>query len=102
MKTELTFTEKVHQVVNKIPKGKVTTYGAIAIAIGKPQSARFVGYAMGKCPEDYPWHRVVNSKGGLIPSWADLQRKMLVDEKVPFLKNGNVDLKNCFWTENIF
>lgn len=97
---ELTFSQKVYKIVEKIPVGQVTTYGAIATAIGRPKSARFVGFAMGNCPnpETFPWHRVVNAKGGLIPGWGEMQKVLLLAESVPFLENGNVDMKKCFWT----
>jgi len=44
-KTDNNFFEKVYQVVRQIPEGRVSTYGAIARAIGSPQSARMVGWA---------------------------------------------------------
>jgi len=62
------FFKRVYQVVEQIPEGKVTTYGAIAKAIGAPKSARTVGYAMNACvklEKDLPAHRVVNRNGVL-------------------------------------
>ncbi|NLZ46339.1 MAG: cysteine methyltransferase [Clostridiales bacterium] len=80
-----------------IPVGKVTTYGSIAIAIGKPKSARFVGYAMSKLPENSPWYRVVNRTGGAIPHWEIVQTDLLRKEGVKILDNGKVDIRNHFW-----
>ena len=97
MEKDKSFSQMVYEKVLSIPKGKVTTYGSIAIAIGRPKSARFVGYAMGKLPENSPWHRVVNRKGGAIPNWENVQIEMLKKEGVKILDNGNVDLKQCFW-----
>jgi len=63
---ELTFNEKVYQVVRLIPKGRVTTYGAIAKFLGAARSSRVVGWAMnnahGLIPA-IPAHRVVNRNG---------------------------------------
>ena len=62
------FFEKVYEVVALIPEGKVTSYGAIAKAIGAAKSSRTVGYAMNACVKldrDLPAHRVVNRNGVL-------------------------------------
>ena len=59
------FFNRVYQIVRQIPEGKVTSYGAIAKALGTARSARMVGWAMNACHnlEDVPAHRVVNRKG---------------------------------------
>jgi len=59
------FAEKVFFVVNKIPSGKVTTYGAIAQKCGMKSSARQVGYLLKIWAKQYalPYHRVINRKG---------------------------------------
>ena len=59
------FFDQVYQVVQKIPAGRVTSYGAIARYLGHPQSARMVGYAMNVSHNhpDVPAHRVVNRNG---------------------------------------
>lgn len=62
------FYEKVYQVVRKIPKGRATSYGAIARYLGSLQSSRMVGWAMNNShtQKDYvPAHRVVNRVGML-------------------------------------
>jgi len=48
-----------------VPKGRVTSYGAIAKAVGYPNHSRHVGKAMGGCPKDVPAHRVISSSGSL-------------------------------------
>jgi methylated-DNA-protein-cysteine methyltransferase-like protein len=65
MPAQENFFEKVYALVRKIPEGRVTSYGAIARAIGSPQSARMVGWAMNASHqlEDIPAHRVVNRNG---------------------------------------
>lgn len=57
------FFNDVYEVVKLIPKGRVTSYGAIAHYLGTRMSARMVGWAMNGCPSDVPAHRVVNSQG---------------------------------------
>ncbi len=62
----INFFQKVYQIARKVPHGRITTYGAIAKAIGSARSARMVGWAMNKAydQEEYvPAHRVVNRKG---------------------------------------
>lgn len=57
------FFSDVYEVAKLIPKGRVTSYGAIANYLGLKSSARMVGWAMHACPPDVPAHRVVNSAG---------------------------------------
>lgn len=57
------FFENVYEVVRLIPKGRVTSYGAIANYLGARSSSRMVGWAMNGCPKDVPAHRVVNRIG---------------------------------------
>lgn len=57
------FFSNVYEVVKLIPKGRVTSYGAIAHYLGTKSSARMVGWAMFSCPKGVPAHRVVNSQG---------------------------------------
>jgi methylated-DNA-protein-cysteine methyltransferase related protein len=97
----MNYIEKVHKIVQKIPKGKVTTYGAISKAIGvNPQ---MVGWALhaNKDSIKTPCHRVVNKDGRLAPGYVfggpDVKRRRLEDEKVPFKDSMHVDLSNCLW-----
>jgi methylated-DNA-protein-cysteine methyltransferase-like protein len=60
---ESNFFSDVYDVVRLIPKGRVTSYGAIANFLGVKSSARMVGWAMFGCPRRLPAHRVVNSAG---------------------------------------
>ena len=59
------FYEQVWAIVKLIPPGRVTTYGAIAKALGSAGASRTVGYAMNACDKSLPAHRVVNRKGML-------------------------------------
>lgn len=57
------FFENVFEVAKLIPKGRVTSYGAIAQYLGMKSSARMVGWALNGCPKHVPAHRVVNRSG---------------------------------------
>jgi methylated-DNA-protein-cysteine methyltransferase-like protein len=92
-----TFT-KVYSLVTKIPKGKVSTYGAISKLIGI--DPRVVGFALhaNKQAKVVPCHRVINSKGKISSGYAfggpNEQKKMLIKEGVKFDKpEGSVDLE---------
>ena len=89
------FRQQVYQVVRLIPKGRVSTYGAIAKAVGYPNHSRQVGHAMGGCPKDVPAHRVISGSGKLsVPSF----RERLENENVVVQENGKIkDFKKLFW-----
>ena len=76
--TPTDFQEDVWSHVRRIPPGKVTTYGNIAEALGRPvEAALAVGTALKKCPPDVPWWRVVRSGGHLIDA-GDLRFAQIV------------------------
>ena len=91
--------EKIYEVVKSIPKGKVATYGQVALLAGNPRWARVVGYALHVNPEPgaIPCHRVVNREGRVAPGFAfggeDVQRQLLESEGVIFDADGRIDLK---------
>jgi len=93
--------ERVFALVKACPAGRVTTYGALAKAVGFPRGARMVGWIMNESPEGVPAHRVINSKGELSGSWAfgspDLMRQLLEAEGIVFSADGRVDLKRYGW-----
>ena len=90
--------EKVYAFVKRIPRGKVATYGQIALHLGNRNFARVVGNILHKNPdpEHIPCHRVVNNKGQLSQSYAfggiEAQRRLLVSEGVVFKNDLVVDL----------
>lgn len=98
------FFENVYQVVRLIPKGRVTSYGAIAAAIGAKKAARMVGYAMngshGVTPK-VPAHRVVNRKGLLTGRHhfnpLELMEQLLVAEGLQIKDNQVVNFEEVFW-----
>jgi methylated-DNA-protein-cysteine methyltransferase-like protein len=97
------FNAQVYELVRRVPEGRVTTYGALAIAMGNPRKAREVGWALKGMPEgvDAPAHRVVNREGRLSGGWAfggpEVQRALLEDEGVLFLEDGRVDMARHYW-----
>ena len=98
------FYDAVYRAVERIPRGKVATYGQIALLCGRPRASRAVGWALHQnpLPGIIPGHRVVNRKGGLAPAFAfggpQVQRGLLEAEGVPFLPEGQVDLSRALWT----
>ena len=98
------FFEKVYAIARQIPYGKVTSYGAIAKALGAARSARMVGWAMNACHnlEDVPAHRVVNRKGLLTGKHhfdgTNLMQQLLESEGIVVIDNQIQDFENYFWT----
>ncbi len=94
----MSFYNMVYDVVVKIPKGKVATYGQIAALCGSPHAARAVGYALhvNPSPGVIPCHRVVNRFGSLAPAFAfggvDVQRRLLEAEGIAVSDDNTVDL----------
>lgn len=94
---------RIYDIVRRIPRGSVTTYGQIALLLGNPRMSRVVGYALHVNPEPgiIPCHRVVNRFGGLSTAFAfggeNQQRILLEGEGVTFLEDGHVDMKKHMW-----
>lgn len=92
------FFENVYDLVKKVPKGKVVTYGEIAREIGNKRMARQVGWALHVNPEPgvIPCHRVVNRFGKLSSAFAfggvNRQAELLRAEGVE-VEDDKVDLK---------
>ncbi len=95
----------MHQLVRRIPAGRVTSYGRLARAVsaeGHPLSAREAGWAMRNCPDGVPWHRVVNAAGELSAEARGgcpqgLQRALLERERVLFDSRGKVRMDLHLW-----
>ena len=100
-KSKQDFFDRVYKITAKIPKGKVTTYGAIAEACGIRSAARTVGWALNGSKAHIPAHRVVNRFGALTGKihFGDihLMEDLLRSEGVTFDANGCVNMKNHFW-----
>lgn len=97
----MTTFEKIYEVVRTIPRGKVMTYGQVALLAGNKHWSRVVGYALHVNPEPgvIPCHRVVTKDGRTAEGFAfgggEIQRQMLENEGVVFLPDGRVDMESC-------
>src|SRR5215203_2583341 len=103
-KKDESFFELVFDVVRQIPKGRVTSYGAIAAALGAKSSSRLVGWAMNGCRRvrpKVPAHRVVNRQGLLTGkihfSPPEQMQQLLEKEGVKVLDDKVVDFRKKFW-----
>ena len=95
--------QSVYDFLATIPRGKVVTYGQIAIFLGNSNYARTVGNILHENPdgEKYPCYKVVNTQGKLSENYAfgglAAQKQRLEEEGIP-VNNGKVDLKIYKWT----
>ena len=103
-KKDESFFELVYEVARQIPKGKVTSYGAIAACLGTKLSARMVGWAMngaGKVKPRVPAHRVVNRIGMLSGkhhfSPPGSMEKLLKKEGIKVKNDKIVDFEKYYW-----
>jgi methylated-DNA-protein-cysteine methyltransferase related protein len=101
MADQPSYQQKVFNLVRRIPRGKVMTYGQIAELLGDGYTARTVGFSMHACDDKTPWHRVINAQGGCSTGNVVLphnkQQLMLEAEGVKFNKNGKCDLQTYLW-----
>lgn len=99
----MNFSEKCYILLKKVPRGKVTTYGELARAIGSPKASRAVGNAMNKNPyaPKVPCHRVVGSDGKMTGFASGIPKKiqMLRKEGVEVV-GGKVDLEKYLFKLN--
>lgn len=98
------FYEQVFEVVRLIPRGRVTSYGAVAKALGAPNYSRMVGRAMqfaGKAKPPVPWYRLVNSSGTLSArdqsGSAHRMQELLENEGIEIKNDRIVNFKKLFW-----
>lgn len=102
------FFDQVYQVVRLIPKGRVTSYGAIASYLGTKGSARMVGYAMNAAHTVFPpvpAQRVVNRNGLLTGKFhfgsENLMQQLLENEGVKVVNDQIINFKEVFWDPSI-
>lgn len=95
--------QRIYDVVRRIPRGRVATYGQVASLAGLAGRARQVGYALHVLPEAsaIPWHRVVNASGGIsrrsVPGAELVQEQLLAREGVRLNARGRVSLRQLRW-----
>lgn len=105
---EKDFFEMVYQVVRLIPKGRVTSYGAIAAYLGAKGSSRLVGYAMNgahRIKPKVPAHRVVN-RNGLLTGKHHFEtpfkmQELLEKEKIKVTEDKVIDFKILYWDPTV-
>lgn len=102
MKADHQYRERVYEIVRRIPRGHVMTYGQIAYILGKGYTPRTVGFVMHSADESKtPWQRVINSQGrcstGRIVLPSDMQQRLLEREGVKFDASGRCDLETFLW-----
>src|SRR5437870_4752331 len=92
--------QRIYQVVQQVPRGRVATYGDIAAIVGAGCDARTVGYALNDLPKDreesIPWQRIIN-RAGRISTRGALQRQLLEAEGIVFDARARVNLARFGW-----
>lgn len=94
--------EKIYDVVRRIPRGTVATYGQVAALAGNRRWARVVGYALhvNPNPDEIPCYRVVTKEGNISPAFAfgggNRQRELLEADGVEF-EDGHVIMEKYRW-----
>ena len=100
------FYTHVYRLVAQVPRGKVVTYGQVAVWLGAPGAARAVGTALRYLPRELsqqvPWQRVINASGGISIRGdvirVEEQRWLLEHEGIAFDRAGKVNLKKYLWS----
>ena len=98
--------ERIYEQVKRIPRGRVATYGQIALYAGNPRWARVVGYALhsNPDPDSIPCYRVVNREGRVSKAFAfggeNMQIIMLRGDGIEVSDDGIVNLDKYLWREN--
>lgn len=99
------YRERVYQLVLRIPRGQVMSYGLVARVLGTGYDARAIGNIMHATPKDgraIPWHRVINSQGRCstagLTSPPDLQQRLLESENVIFDAKGKCKIEQYQWS----
>jgi methylated-DNA-protein-cysteine methyltransferase-like protein len=95
--------DRIFAAVRRIPRGRVSTYGAIAKVAGLPRQARLVGYALHRLDQasSVPWHRVINASGRIalsdVRGAATTQQMRLAAEGILMTPGGRISLARYGW-----
>jgi methylated-DNA-protein-cysteine methyltransferase related protein len=90
----------IYSLIERIPAGRVATFGLLAALSGNPQAARRAARAVANAPAGLPCHRVIKAGGELVPGYVfgfGEQRARLMAEGVLFDDTGRVCLKDHIW-----
>lgn len=103
-RVDAAFKNRVYDLVARIPKGRVMTYGQIAALCGAAWAAWEVGQIAHTGPSDLPWQRVVNKQGGLAAGWPgggrSAHRALLEAEGVAVSDEYKVNVGELLWNPN--
>lgn len=94
------FRQQIYSLMRQLPDDKVTTYGDLAAFCGQPNAARIVGGIAHTGPIDLPWHRLVNSKGGLasgFPGGREVQEQLLAGDNIECSNFYVIDFEERRW-----
>ena len=81
-------------MIRRVPRGRVTTYGAVARAAGYDGAARQVAWALHGCSPDIPWHRVLGANGRILLSGHPaLEQRLRLEQEGVVFSGGRVDMK---------
>lgn len=94
---DASFKEQIFEIINLIRNGRVTSYGAIAKAVGFPNHSRHVGNALRNYEEDFPAHRVCNASGVITADCVEKFTEKLNKEGVFVVENKIQNFKSLFW-----
>ncbi len=97
------FSQRVKEILKKIPQGKVATYGQVAAYAGHPRAARQVVWILNSSSQKdkLPWHRVVNGKGSISlkpGNGYEIQKGLLRKEDVKFGRDDKIDFNIYLWS----
>ncbi|MFX1518051.1 MAG: MGMT family protein [Promethearchaeota archaeon] len=100
--TSPSFSQRVKDIIKKIPKGKVATYGQIATFAGNSRASRQVAWVLHSSSnkDNLPWHRVINSKGKIsLPhnGGYEMQKELLELEGIKFDKHERINFDKYLW-----
>lgn len=98
------YAELVLRCAESVPRGRATTYGAIADVVGERLGRggpRLVGSVLATHGGGVPWWRVVRADGSLPPSHGEEARQCYLEEATPLRPNGSVDLARAFWSPRL-
>ncbi|MCM3901100.1 MAG: MGMT family protein [Pyrinomonadaceae bacterium] len=105
MQNDPGYHERVYEIVRRIPRGRVMTYGQLAEILGEGYTPRTVGFVMHGSSDKTPWHRVLNAQGacstGKVVLPHDKQQRMLEAEGVVFNERGRCDLEKYLWIPEV-
>lgn len=101
---ETKFKDRVLAVVEKIPSGKIASYGQIALYADFPRAARQVGWILNRFGDDVPWWRVINNSGRISIKHSEIsaqtQKELLENEGVIVTTLFEIDIEKYRWNPN--